>query len=274
MYISADGKEKDFDGYTLIYPSVSVGNVGQLAVDMVISTLWMERIGYIYHDSILPLVGNDPFAHPESVTCKVVTSCEVYENLENKTIIIQQRAPFIKGKRALFKSWLRKWMKEVNIGQLVILSSSHAHERIDSQLEGSQFRFVAGQKIESHEVENMKNKLGWRELEKRLSDSEGGRGDNSSLYMPGSGIAKSLYEECSEDMRVCVLLMFCSEGDNASDGLELAKHLNDWLKIIDMEPKHIIGIDGKSVMMPGLTWKEPYSWRLMYGARVDRTLFH
>ena len=60
----------------IFQPAVSVGNVGQLAVDMVISTLWMERIGYIYHDSILPLVGNDPFAHPESVSCKIVTSCE------------------------------------------------------------------------------------------------------------------------------------------------------------------------------------------------------
>ena len=60
----------------IFQPAVSVGNVGQLAVDMVISTLWMERIGYIYHDSILPLVGNDPFAHPESVACKIVTSCE------------------------------------------------------------------------------------------------------------------------------------------------------------------------------------------------------
>jgi NAD(P)H-hydrate repair Nnr-like enzyme with NAD(P)H-hydrate epimerase domain len=29
--------------------------------------------------------------------------------------------------------------------------------------------------------------------------------------------------------------MFCAEGDNAGDALELAKHMNDWLNIIDME---------------------------------------
>ena len=256
-------------------PAVSVGNVGQLAVDMVISTLWMERIGYIYHDSILPLVGNDPFAHPESVSCKIVTSCEVYENIESKTIIIQQRSPFIRGKRTSFKQWLKTWMKEEKIEQLVILTSSHAHERIDCQLEGSQFRFIAGPTIEAHEIKELKSNLEWQELEKRLGEDEMRSGnDSSSIYIPGAGIAKSLFQECSNEMKVCILLMFCAEGDNAGDALELAKHMNDWLNIIDMEPKRIIGIDGKPVLMPGLSWKVPHSWKLMYGSNVDRTLFH
>lgn len=58
----------------------------------------------------------------------------------------------------------------------------------------SQFRFVAGSKIESHEVKHMKEKLGWTELEKRLTGC-GESGDNSTLYIPGGGIAKSLFEE-------------------------------------------------------------------------------
>ncbi|XP_063441854.1 proteasome assembly chaperone 2-like isoform X2 [Mytilus edulis] len=273
MFISAESKEKDFEGYTLIFPAVSVGNVGQLAVDMIISTLWMERIGYIYHDSILPLVGNDPFAHPESISCKIVTNCEVYENTENKTIIIQQRSPFVQGKRASFKQWLRKWMVEMKISQLVILTSSHAHERIDSQLQGSQFRFVASPKFEKHEIEDMKSRLEWQELEKRLSEN-GETEEISSPYIPGGGIAKSLFKDCSEEVKVCILLLFCSEGDNASDALQLAKHANSWLNIIDMEPKLVMGIDGKSVKMPGLSWKVPYSWKLMFGSQVDRTLFH
>jgi hypothetical protein len=45
--------------------------------------MWLEKCGFIYHDSILPLVGNDPFAHPEADVCKVVTACEgeFYEKL-------------------------------------------------------------------------------------------------------------------------------------------------------------------------------------------------
>ena len=114
MYIPADRKNtKTFEGYTLVLvrnlryllrmklwteiyvvseftlqsasknvyislfqPAVSVGNVGQLAADLLISTMWLDRCGFIYHDSILPLVGNDPYAHPEADVCKVVTACE------------------------------------------------------------------------------------------------------------------------------------------------------------------------------------------------------
>ena len=38
-----------------------MGNVGQLATDLLISTLSMKRVGYLHDDSFLPLVGNNPF---------------------------------------------------------------------------------------------------------------------------------------------------------------------------------------------------------------------
>jgi len=55
---------------------VSVGNVAQLTADLYISTLTLHKAGYIQHPSIVPLVGGDPFAHPEATSCKVVTACE------------------------------------------------------------------------------------------------------------------------------------------------------------------------------------------------------
>jgi proteasome assembly chaperone 2 len=62
----------------LLQPVVSVGNVGQLAADLIISTLWMDRIGYIMHEAITPAVGNNPFAHADadSTACKLTTCCE------------------------------------------------------------------------------------------------------------------------------------------------------------------------------------------------------
>ena len=36
----------------------------------------MHRCGFIQHSSILPLVGGDPFAHPDATSCKIVTCCE------------------------------------------------------------------------------------------------------------------------------------------------------------------------------------------------------
>ena len=39
-----------------------MGNVGQLAIDLVISTLRMTKIGYFYTDCLVPMVGNNPYA--------------------------------------------------------------------------------------------------------------------------------------------------------------------------------------------------------------------
>jgi hypothetical protein len=43
-------------------PAVSVGNVGQLAVDLLVQNLHMDKVGYFSDDSFLPVIGNDPFA--------------------------------------------------------------------------------------------------------------------------------------------------------------------------------------------------------------------
>lgn len=51
---------------------------------------------------------------------------------------------------------------------------------------------------------------------------------------------------------MCILLLFCSEGDNASDALQLAKHANSWLNIIDMEVIYVTD-DNKAVMLVVIT---------------------
>ena len=44
-------------------PSVSVGNVAQLAVDVLINTLQLSRVGHLHHPSLLPLVGSAAYSH-------------------------------------------------------------------------------------------------------------------------------------------------------------------------------------------------------------------
>lgn len=46
-------------------PAVAVGNVAQLAVDLIVSTLNMKRVGYIHTDCLVPMAGNNPYT-----TCK------------------------------------------------------------------------------------------------------------------------------------------------------------------------------------------------------------
>lgn len=42
---------------------MSVGNVGQLAADLLVATLRMQRVGWVSDHTVLPLVGNDAFDH-------------------------------------------------------------------------------------------------------------------------------------------------------------------------------------------------------------------
>lgn len=68
----------------------------------------------------------------------------------------------------------------------------------------SQFRFIAGPKIEAHEIKELKSSLEWQELEKRLGVGElRGGNDSSSIYIPGAGIAMSLFQEWYEFLIKC-----------------------------------------------------------------------
>lgn len=101
-------------------PAVSIGNVGQLAIDVLVYNLSLEKIGYLYDSSILPLVGNDAFTKPGEGAGNLVTSGEgnncrssirkyVYTNPfsyiilitvymcdQKKLVVVQQRAPIAK----------------------------------------------------------------------------------------------------------------------------------------------------------------------------------
>lgn len=53
-----------------------MGNVGQLAVDLVISTVGMSKVGYFYTDCLVPMVGNNPYATTEENATELCTNAE------------------------------------------------------------------------------------------------------------------------------------------------------------------------------------------------------
>jgi len=62
---------------------VSVGNVGQLAIDLVISTLNMTKVGYFYTDCLVPMVGNNPYATAEENSMELSINAEGGLNAED-----------------------------------------------------------------------------------------------------------------------------------------------------------------------------------------------
>ncbi|XP_076470475.1 proteasome assembly chaperone 2-like [Babylonia areolata] len=278
MFIpSVKNKVYNWEEYTLLVPLVSVGNVGQLTADLIISTLWMDRIGFIMHEAITPAVGNNPFAHADATACKLTSCCEVYESASTQVMVIQQRAPLIKGRVKSYVKFLSDWIKEKKFYQVVLVGSTFSHERLDHQMQGPPFRIVMSDKMQKRSGDVLKCRLGWTEMEPRPSLlSDGATQDQSltgTLYMPGSGIARPLLEAC-RDLPVLLFLMFCSEGDNAQDAIDVAQQLNGWMNLISRKEERRNSIESKDVAQGIVDWKIPTSWKHFYGAKFDQTLFH
>lgn len=61
----------------MFQPAVSVGNAGQLAVDLLITKIKPQKCGLIWHSAVLPMVGGDPYSSSQAA---LTTSAEcMYE---------------------------------------------------------------------------------------------------------------------------------------------------------------------------------------------------
>ncbi|XP_063220764.1 proteasome assembly chaperone 2 [Bacillus rossius redtenbacheri] len=251
--------DRTFKGYAFILPSVSVGNVGQLAMDLVLSSLTAVKIGYVLHPAILPVVGSDPYDLESS---SLMISCEIFVVEDKKLILMQIRSPLIKTFRNDFLLKLLKWIQKMELSPVFILTSSHEYERNDEQIRGTPLRFLMTADLFSKHEETIA-KLGWKELEKRgCPDLTSQENHPEEAYIPGGGFAKLLFDTCAfQKISSAVLLKFCSEGDNIPDAVLLANYLNDLIRLV---PEGTSSVD---------RWHFPPSWKHLFGNAPDRELY-
>ncbi|KAA0710708.1 Proteasome assembly chaperone 2 [Triplophysa tibetana] len=260
MFISTGSGDPSFKGFTLVMPAVSVGNVGQLAVDLLISTLNMPKVGYLHTDCLIPMAGNNPYATCAEDASQLSTNAEVYSHSDLKLAVLQIRTPIIQTKVRSFRKLLVSWIKSCGFVKTVLLSSSHAYQRDDRQLLGTSLRYLLTPPLQKLEVQRVEE-LGWREMERislfpDIPDSE------QRLYIPGGGVTKALYTDCcTEDISMAVVLIFCSEGDNIADAFMLINHLNEWLHLLEKPTQGSV------------KWRVPPSWRLLFGSGIPPLLF-
>ena len=81
----------------MFQPAVSVGNVGQLAIDLIISTLNMHKIGYFYTDCLVPMVGNNPYATAEENSAELSINAEgvLYPSTRQSCVKSQPDPPWV-----------------------------------------------------------------------------------------------------------------------------------------------------------------------------------
>ncbi|KPJ10798.1 Proteasome assembly chaperone 2 [Papilio machaon] len=236
--------ESDLSGYSLIIPSVAVGNVGQLACDLIISSLKMKKIATVYSPAFIPVLGYDPY---DLKSKSLSSSCEVYICDSRKIVVLQIRAPLVYKFAQSFLENIVQIFKEKNVQNVVLLTSSYAHEK--KHISTSPFRYIC---TESTPYDNEVNELKWTK-----HDQEEGR-----LKIFGGGFASMFFEICKNKSLPCfILYKFCSEGDNSPDAYDMVYHLNKIVPLFSQDK------DFSSQL------KQPVSWKLLFGRPPPKDIY-
>ncbi|XP_009416799.2 uncharacterized protein LOC103997343 [Musa acuminata AAA Group] len=275
-----EGRNLSADCPLILLPGLSIGNVGQLAVDLLISSTGAKRVGFLDEPSLLPCAGNDAYGpEPEGV---LALPLEAYESPPHALTLIQQRSPVIKGMMVEFAKNLADFVSSIGKKHVIILSS------LDS---GRMKKIVASSDMQVYYVSSTNNdgndsdceRLGFKRLEeydptqrrwKYLNELAEGKTDHEDEpsfedelvhddYYPGLPFA-ALFSCCkAKGLKVTCLLCYCSEGDNIADSFQLADAA---CKLLRLTPDKLSGhVEGG--------WNIPLSWQSVYGPPPDMSLF-
>ncbi|KAK3257284.1 hypothetical protein CYMTET_33623 [Cymbomonas tetramitiformis] len=256
MNFFSAGKHIDFEGCTLIAPTVSAGNLGQLTVDLLVSTLSLVRVGYLEDDNVLPCIGNDPYnAEP---TGSLALGLELYSDSKRTIVCLQQRAPAMPGRSRAFAKNLSKWISASKFKDVIVLAGVEAAWRTEQRIGlGFQLRYVCSSsdgKLERCEA------LGWKLLEdEAFVHGFGQLGKDESRSPPWPLFQAIAAGENSP--QALALMGFVNEGDNIPDALQLATVLANYLNLEGFG-------DGSSYQ-----WRIPPSWAHLYGPPQDDCLY-
>ncbi|XP_078430548.1 clast3-like protein [Wolffia australiana] len=275
----ADGKSFHPDNSTLVLPALSIGNVGQLAVDLLVSSTGAERVAYLDDPSILPCVGNN--AYRLSPAGELALPLEAYDSPSNKLTFVQQRSPVVKGRMLDFAKNVAEFAASLGKKHIVILSSldSGIRKRIHASSD-LQMYYISSASAGGDDEEC--ERLGWKRLEEYdpsqrrwlhlHSLAEGTSSPDPAIfdddlddgdYCPSLPFA-ALFCFCkAKGLKVTCVLCYCSEGDNISDSLQLVTAAGRFL-----------GLDlGKFPGSQGGGWIIPCSWQNLYGPPPDLSIF-
>ncbi|GBG78106.1 hypothetical protein CBR_g26043 [Chara braunii] len=148
-------------GTTLILPVVSVGNVGQLAIDLLIATADVRRVGYLDEPNVLPCVGNDAFGEvPEG---NLTLGLEVYQDVKSEFTVVQQRGPTVKGTFSKFSDNLVSWIAETGFVEVVILSGFDPGKHLASRVFGREVHYLSS--LGNEGIDQRCEAQGWTPLD-------------------------------------------------------------------------------------------------------------
>lgn len=280
MTLEEDGRNLSDDCSTLLLPALSIGNVGQLAIDLLVSSSGAKRVAFLDEPSVLPCVGNDAYGPiPEGV---LALPLEAYESPQHSLTLIQQRSPVLKGMMVEFARNFARFISSFGKKHVVILSGLDSGRR--RMLDASSYMQIQYISSATNDGTDRRcEELGYKKLEeynpsqrrwKQLALLAEGKSIPEDLldvedelvdedYFAGLPFA-ALFSCCkAEGLKVTCLLCYCSEGDNIPDSFQLADAA---CKLLGLSPEKFHGNE------PG-GWTIPLSWKTVYGPPPDLSMF-
>lgn len=198
-------------GTTLIMPSPgSIGFLGSLSADILISTFELKRIGELDAFQLEQLIGTKVYNESDVV---VHSALEVYQGplLPNITVLQVRSTPFV-GYAVSFAKSLSSWIVDCDFKNIIMLTGLDKAKRVDSQITSSPLRYFSNFGMKS-------SLLDLRELEPTIPSHQ--------LYAvtlpPGSGCGQFILNFLGDEKRDCTVLSYFTEsGDNNIAAHELA----------------------------------------------------
>lgn len=222
----------DLSNYTLVIPSISVGNVPQLTIDLIISTHNLTKAATLWHPAVIPSVGSDPYNEDTSDIC---TESEMYINSNLKIAVIQLRSGIELKYAAKFINYLKTAISSFHLKDVVILGSTFAYEL--HNINSGHFRYISNQP-----VEDVMEQLNILPME---------QDDNGIYALHGAGITSRMFEAFNTVVKCTALIKYVSEGDNRPDAYSLLEILYKYIE--NLRNENITNI------------KLPTSWKYVFG---------
>ncbi|KAJ6587127.1 PAC2 family-domain-containing protein [Mycena vulgaris] len=244
-------------GKTLIVPVVSTANVSQLAVDLLIASLSLERIGIFDSAFLVPVVGG------REEGLGVSTPLELYGKDGLEIVVVQQRSPALKSQKHEFIHALLEFIQTSGVTAALFLSGVDLSNRTDSQMVTPTYQIhpPSAVPLSSTPLARLAT-LPIPEYSSPVSQHPFQATDESETdvpFIPGGSLTRRILQTLSKSQSsvpTAAILQFVLEGDNRADAALLASV--------------VVAVLGLSIG----GFKEPRSWKQgLFGAPPDQTLY-
>lgn len=248
----------NLQGKTLVVPTVSTGNVPQLAVDLLIASFPLRRLAVFDPGYFIPVVGGKE--DEEGIT----TPLELYGETDSSLFVIQQRSPVLKSKKQDFVNSLLHFIQSSAFVAVLFISSVDSFNRTDSQM------FTRTYQIQLRNSPSLEGTL----LEALTSSefipiytspaidgsyrTQEAKEDSNIPLIPGGGLTRRILNSLPVGWSIptASLVQFALEGDNRSDARLLAAITSQ-----------VLGYNLSD-------WRQPASWENgLFGTPSDYSLY-